>query len=81
MGLNKTQKRGKRYIVRFPEDFMFELTGEEFINWRSQFVTSNKDKMGLRYTPFAFTEDGRGSDRVTSLQPDYHLFVQSHPVT
>ena len=31
----------KRNIERFPEDFMFEMTKEEFINWRSQFVTSN----------------------------------------
>ncbi|MBC7695829.1 MAG: ORF6N domain-containing protein [Burkholderiales bacterium] len=27
-------------------------------NWRSQFVTSNSDKLGLRYAPFAFTEQG-----------------------
>jgi hypothetical protein len=37
---------------------MFELTKEEFENWRSQFVTSNRDKMGLRYKPMAFTEQG-----------------------
>ena len=48
----------RRNISRFPEDFMFELTKEEFENWRSQFVTSNRDKMGLRYPPMAFTEQG-----------------------
>jgi len=48
----------RRNITRFPEDFMFELTKEEFENWRSQFVTSNRDKMGLRYPPMAFTEQG-----------------------
>jgi ORF6N domain len=48
----------KRNISRFPEDFMFELTNDEFSNWRSQFVTSNSDKMGLRYSPMAFTEHG-----------------------
>jgi hypothetical protein len=48
----------RRNIARFPEDFMFELTKEEFENWRSQFVTSNRDKMGLRYRPMAFTEQG-----------------------
>ena len=48
----------RRNIKRFPSDFMFELTKEEFINWRSQFVTSKSDKMGLRYTPMAFTEQG-----------------------
>lgn len=48
----------KRNITRFPEDFMFELSNEEFSNWRSQIVTSNSDKMGLRYAPMAFTEHG-----------------------
>ena len=28
------------------------------LNWRSQFATSNSDKMGLRYAPYAFTEQG-----------------------
>ncbi len=37
---------------------MFELSKKEFENWRSQFVTSNSDKMGLRYEPMAFTELG-----------------------
>ena len=48
----------RRNIERFPEDFMFELSKSEFINWRSQFVTSSRDKMGLRYSPMAFTEQG-----------------------
>ncbi len=48
----------KRNIKRFPIDFMFELTNEEFQNWRSQFVTSKSDIMGLRYPPFCFTEQG-----------------------
>ena len=48
----------KRNSTRFPEDFMFQLTKEEFVNWRSQFVTSNEDKMGLRRAPYAFTEQG-----------------------
>jgi len=48
----------KRNIKRFPEDFMFEMTKNEFENWRSQFVTSNSDKTGLRYSPYCFTEQG-----------------------
>lgn len=48
----------RRNISRFPEDFMFELSKEEFQNWRSQIVTSNSDKMGLRHAPMAFTEHG-----------------------
>ena len=52
------KRQVRRNLLRFPEDFMFELTQEEFKIWRSQFVTSNQDKMGLRYPPFAFTETG-----------------------
>lgn len=48
----------KRNIERFPEDFMFEMSQEEFKNWRSQFVTSKSDIMGLRYAPFCFTNIG-----------------------
>jgi hypothetical protein len=48
----------KRKISRFPDDFMFELTNDEFRNWRSQFVTSKSDKIGLRYKPMVFTEQG-----------------------
>ena len=38
----------KRNIERFPEDFMFQLTKEEFENWKSQFATSNSIVMGSR---------------------------------
>lgn len=48
----------KRNIKRFPKDFMFQLTKDELNNWRSQFVTSNSEKMGLRRSPYAFTEQG-----------------------
>ena len=53
----------RRNIRRFPADFMFELSKEEFEDWRSQFVTSNSVKMGLRYTPMAFTEQGVAMQR------------------
>ena len=53
------KRQVRRNIGRFPEDFMFELTKEEFDEWRSQFGTSNSgDRMGLRYAPMAFTEQG-----------------------
>ena len=52
--LKQSVRRNKR---RFPEDFMFELTREEFEILRSQIVTSNK-RGGTRYMPFAFTELG-----------------------
>ena len=46
----------RRNIERFPEDFMFELTMEEFQNLRTQFASSSWG--GSRYPPFAFTEHG-----------------------
>jgi len=64
----------KRNIKRFPEDFMFRLTRDEWHNLRSQFVTSSVQTFdnqnnqrsqivtssygGLRYLPYAFTEQG-----------------------
>ena len=53
--LNQAVKRNEK---RFPEDFMFRLTQEELENWKSQIVISNKEKMGLRKPPLAFTEQG-----------------------
>jgi len=41
---------------RFPDDFMFQLTAEEFANLKSQFVTSSWG--GIRTAPYAFTEQG-----------------------
>jgi len=55
----------KRNDGRFPEDFMFQLSDEEFERLRSQIVTSNPDaenarsgRGGRRYPPYAFTEQG-----------------------
>ena len=60
----------KRNVGRFPEDFMFQLTGKEAIALRSQFATSKKAgslrsqnatlKRGRhsKYLPYAFTEQG-----------------------
>lgn len=46
----------RRNTDRFPEDFMFEISDSELKDWRSQNVTSNLDKKGLRYSPFCLTE-------------------------
>lgn len=46
----------KRNINRFPNDFMFELTKNEYESLRTQFATSKRG--GSRYLPFAFTEHG-----------------------
>lgn len=56
----------KRNSSRFPERFMFQLSKEEFDNWKSQIVTSNmmsqseieSFKMAVRRAPYAFTEQG-----------------------
>jgi len=51
--LNKAVKRNP---ARFPDDFMFELSEEEFAGLRFQFGTSRWG--GRRYRPYAFTEQG-----------------------
>jgi hypothetical protein len=53
--LNEQVKRNEK---RFPNDFMFQLTEQELEEWKSQNATSNKEKMGLRKLPNAFTEQG-----------------------
>lgn len=47
----------KRNAVRFPDDFMFQLSSEEFRNLKSQIVTSSWGGL-RRATPYAFTEQG-----------------------
>jgi len=47
----------KRNIERFPDDFMFQLSKDEFAFLRSQSVTSS-GWGGRRYPPYAFTEQG-----------------------
>ena len=56
-GTKDINKAVKRNIERFPENFMFQLTNEEYDNLRFQFGTS-KVKGGRRYNPYAFTEQG-----------------------
>jgi hypothetical protein len=49
----------KRNEERFPADFMFQLTQEEWDHLRSQIVTSNREGWGgRRYAPYAFTQEG-----------------------
>jgi len=47
-----------RNAVRFPEDFMFRLTAEEYESLRCQNGTSNDGRGGRRYLPLVFTEGG-----------------------
>ena len=48
----------KRNSERFPDEYCFQLNDDEFLNWKSQIVMSNEDRMGLRRPPYAFTEQG-----------------------
>jgi phage regulator Rha-like protein len=68
--LKKMNQAAKRNIERFPADFMFQLTQDEWDNLRSQNVTANsdglrsqiatanKDLSKIRYMPYVFTEHG-----------------------
>lgn len=46
----------KRNLKRFPSDFIFQLTIEEWANMRSQIVTASQEKRNIKTTPYAFTE-------------------------
>jgi len=75
----------KRNLERFPTDFMFQLTGEEFESLRSQYATLKKGRgQHRKYMPYAFNEHGAimaamvlGSDR--AIEVSVHVvraFVQ-----
>lgn len=57
--VNQTRKRN---VKRFPDDFCFQLTEEEYKTLRSQIVTSKvrfykqESRGGRRYLPYVFTE-------------------------
>ena len=48
----------KRNIKRFPDDFMFQLSEEEYTRLRSQIAISKRGRGGRRYLPYVFTEQG-----------------------
>ena len=48
----------KRNIKRFPVDFMFQLTEDEWEILRSQFAISNQSRGVRKYAPYVFTEQG-----------------------
>ncbi len=48
----------KRNLERFPDDFMFQLTKEEWDNLRSQIATANPNVSKIRSLPYVFTEHG-----------------------
>src|SRR5262245_30898989 len=72
--LNKAVKRN---LARFPRDFMFQLSAEEFSSLRSQSGTS-RGRGGRRYAPYVFTEHGAimvASVLNTSRAIDVSVFV------
>ncbi|HOW17159.1 MAG TPA: ORF6N domain-containing protein, partial [bacterium] len=67
VGVKRLNEQVKRNIERFPVEFMFQLTIEEYealrssiaaLNLRSQFATSSLEHGGRRYMPRVFTEQG-----------------------
>ena len=54
----------KRNIERFPEDFMFQLSKEEFENWKSQFAISNKDEFSRSQIVTSNPEDINMSSQI-----------------
>ena len=68
----------KRNIARFPESFRFQLTKDEFENWKSQIATSNSEKMGLRRASM----QQQTPSNAESLNPSKGLLynhIQQHP--
>ena len=53
--LNKAVSRN---LERFPDDFMFQISKEEWNSLKFRFGTSKKGRGGRRYLPYAFTEQG-----------------------
>lgn len=58
--VKQMNRQVKRNIERFPEDFMFQLTKEEYNSLRCHFGTSNRRGGDRRALPYAFTQQGIG---------------------
>jgi len=54
----KLNQKVKRNIELFSNTRYFQMSEKEFLNWKSQIVTSNNDKIGLRKLPYVFTYEG-----------------------
>jgi len=58
VSVKRLNEQVKRNRERFPDDFVFQLTAKEHKILRSQIATSNSERGGRRYRPYAFTEHG-----------------------
>jgi len=57
--IKRLNEQVKRNIERFPEDFMFQLSEEEYNSLRSQFATLNEGRgQHRKFLPYVFTEQG-----------------------
>lgn len=54
----RLKEQVRRNLYRFPEDFMFELSNQELVEWREKYGKSSKESKGLRILLFVFTEHG-----------------------
>jgi len=57
VSVRRLNEQVRRNLDRFPDDFAFQLTSEEWISLKSQIATS-KGRGGVRKLPWAFTEHG-----------------------
>jgi len=57
----------KRNMDRFPSDFMFQLTKDEFENLKSQIVISSSEHGGIRKMPYVFTEEDPSTSSGTEV--------------
>ncbi|MBL7924063.1 MAG: ORF6N domain-containing protein [Bacteroidia bacterium] len=48
----------RRHLNRFPADFMFEMDVREMEQWRREHASDPHNRIGLRYAPYCFTEQG-----------------------
>ena len=58
VGTGHLKRAVRRNLIRFPEDFMFELDADELESLRCQIGISKIGRGGSRYLPMAFTEQG-----------------------
>lgn len=57
-GTKEINQAIKRNIDKFSNDDYFQLTDEEFVSWKSQFVTAKEKFSKIRTLPFVITKDG-----------------------
>ena len=64
----------RRNLKRFPDDFLFQLSRQEFDRLKSQIVTSKMGRGGKQKLPYVFTENGLAM--LSSAQTDWSCFTE-----